>query len=156
MKKLVFFAILTLSTISAFAATDRDFCLAQDKIIPYSPFSRFSVTCNGVEIEETALFGRGLQEKFEKKLKANGFKIVLKLDNRLLISKKSKSELAVDEICLVSKAFGMNRTIVECDSSPALTLMSTNDSVVVQFAKSYNYNFLQKPQSKTDFSVLSR
>lgn len=95
-------------------------------------------------------------EKFEQKLKANKFKILLRLDNKLLISKKSRKDLGVNEICLVTKLTNIARHNVECESNPSLMLNSIKDEVVVQFAKSYSYNIRQKPQAKNGFFVLSR
>lgn len=149
--------VLSFALTMAFSAqAESDFCLAKEEIIPYSPFSKIAVDCNGKSLEVTALFGRKLQEKFEKKLKENDLKVILRLDNRMLVSKKSRSELEVNEICLVTKLSGMNRHNVECDNGQSLLLNSSSDEVVRNFVKSYNYNILQAPAGVISFYVLGR
>ncbi len=152
MKKLIGF--LLLGSISAFAS--QNFCVAKREIIPYSPFSQYSVDCNGIKIKLTAFFGIGLQEKFDQKLKDNGLNVILKMGNWSLISKLSRVEIADKEICLVVNSQSLNRFIVTCNSNQSFTLNSSNETELVQFAKSYNYSFLQKPQGKNNFYILSR
>ncbi len=156
MKKLLIlswmFCILTASTY----ATANDFCLAKKELLPYSPYSMFSVDCDGVKIKETSLLGRGLDERFEKKLKDNHFNILIRTNDHLLISKSSKEDLAVSEICLIKKSFDMDRSFVECDSGYSLTLNSSKDFEVTKFAEIYHYNILKQAKGRNGFYIISR
>lgn len=155
--KMLIAAVILGSSIYSFASS-QDFCVSKREIVPYTFFSKITLACNGVKIEETTALGRGLEERFEKKLKANGFKILLKVNgNRdYLISKKSLKDLGVSEICLASKSQSKDPFYLECSSTASLTLNSSEDSSLIQFANSYNYKILQRPHDKKGFFVLSR
>lgn len=150
------FLSMALSMLAVGANAESDFCLAREEIIPYSPFSKISANCNGKELQVTSLFGRKLQEKFDTKLKENGFKIIMRLDNRVLFSKKTRTQIDVTEICLVTKLSSIRRHNVECDNGQSLFLNSSSDDVVTNFVRNYKYNVLQGPNGKDSFYVLSR
>lgn len=143
---------ISLSNISS-AST---FCVAKDEIIPYSPFSRFSTKCNRKDLEVTAFFGKNLEVKFKNLLNANDLKVILELNDRMLISTKSRSDLAVDELCLVTKSVSSYSHYVDCDNGQSLSLSSAKAEVVINFAKSYNYKILQSPVGKETFFVIGR
>lgn len=148
----LFFLFFSFSTF----ASESEFCLAKREIIPYSPFEKFYTNCNGVEIREKSLFGRGLQEKFEKKLKQNGLNIFMKFGNALLISKRPLNENEGREICVAIKSQNMNRIFINCSLSSSVTLNSIKDADFLNYANSYNFQILQKPKKNDDFYVILR
>lgn len=153
------FGFLMLGSISTFAA-DSDFCITQSKMLEYSFTSRSTVECNGVQIKESAFLGKGLEEKFQQKLKKNGLNIIIDMSdansNRYIVSKKSRKDFKEKELCVATKSQPLKSFILKCDSQIELLITYSKDDALENFAKSYNYHILQKPSKNKDFYILGR
>lgn len=133
-----------------------DFCLAKEAIIPYSPLSRILAECNDETIEATAFFGHHLDQKFEKRMKAAGYNVVMKLQDHLVISKKNRSEITATELCFANQVIESHSTNITCEDGSSFSLNSPSDKTLNDFINKYKYTVLQAPQGNQHFYILGQ
>lgn len=153
MKLTLFGLLLLITSASASAETA---CLAIREVIPYSFHDELETHCNGKRLAVSSLFGKDLEKKFKAHIKNFGYKKIAKIDKHLIISKQTKQEIGVSELCFVVKDETMEEFSFTCETSMGWSIQSTKEADLRYYLKNHNFKILNTSKRNTDPYVVGR